>query len=163
MQDTSTFPVINWLLLPILLILGSTVVQGRTNSVNDETRWNCHVGRDNAIACELRAMPAATTGIERAPDALDTGLAIGSTDARAGKLPAIVQTLRVQPQDLAGLQVKIPLHTEPTDMVLVRELAQAVICGSRADCRVEFQPTDFDLAKRSAADLVDATDAATGD
>lgn len=163
MHNEITFPVITRLLLPILLIVGSSMVQGRTNSVNGETRWNCHVGRDMAITCELGAMPAATTGFERVPDAFDTGLATASTDARAGRLPAIVQTLRERPGDLAGLQVKIPLHTDPTDMVLVRELAQAVMCGSRPDCRVDFRPTDFDLAKLSAADLVDATDAAMGD
>ncbi len=163
MQDTSTFPVINWLLLPILLIVGSSMVQGRTHSANAETRWNCQVGREMAITCELNAVPAAPQVVERAPDAFDTGASSGSTDARAGKVPAVVQTPRVRPEDLAGLQVKIPLHSDPTDMVLVRELAQAVICGSRADCRVEFQPTEFDLAKRSAADLVDATDAPTGD
>lgn len=163
MQNEFTFPVMNRLLLPILLIVGSTVVQGRPHSANAETRWTCHAGRDMAITCELIATPTATPAIERTPDAFDTGLATASTDARAGRLPAILQTLRERPGDLAGLQVKIPVHTDPTDMVLVHELAQAVMCGSRADCRVEFQPTDFDLAKLSAADLVDATDAAMGD
>lgn len=164
MQDAINFPSFNRLLLPILLIAATTGVSGKARAAAEpETSWTCWYSRDSAITCELKRAPVAEALVEREKAAFEAGGGTAPTAARSGSLPHVVQVLRDRPGALAGKQVRIPLHTEPTDMVFVRQLAQAVMCGSRAACRVEFGPTIFELARLSPADLVDRTDAAMED
>ena len=162
MQDAITFPSFNRLLLPILLIAATTVVPGKARAAEPETNWTCWYSRDTAITCELKGAPVATPIAERETVAFETG-GTAPAAARAGRLPQVVQVLRDRPSAFVGKQVRIPLHTEPTDMSFVRQLAQAVMCGSQAACSVEFESTIFELARLSPADLVDRTDAAMDD
>src|SRR5581483_1694593 len=93
----------------------------------DELRWRCwyDASPDPQVACRL---------IEtRAPDATPVALAV-SVD----RLAPMVQTIRTAPETLGGERIVIPLYSPPIETHWVTRLARAVMCGSRADCAVDF-------------------------
>lgn len=163
MQNPIRFPRFDTLMIPIALLALLGLYAGLAGAAQEPVVWSCAFERETSIACRLRTAPAAES--VGAADAATASAHTGTPDgeARQGRLPAIVRTLRDQPGALAGRTVLIPLHTEPTDMAFVRQLAAAVMCGSRGNCRVDFAPGRTELAQLSAQDLVDRTDAALED
>lgn len=131
------------------------------------TVWYCAYDGNTEILCRLGA--AGEAAID--PDEHET-------DAR---LPRLVHDIRQAPQRLAGQRIAIPLYTPPVDFDMVGELAESVMCGSRAFCGVIFAETSLALeqlvrvfedtrrtvaqlsaadATRKAGDATDSDDAA---
>jgi hypothetical protein len=93
----------------------------------DELRWRCAYDTvpGPGVACRLAQWPAPDSQAASLPDALD-------------RLPPIMKRIRSAPETLADERIVIPLYAPPVDMRFVARLARAVMCGSRADCAVEF-------------------------
>jgi hypothetical protein len=128
------------------LLIGLALLAPAATRADDATghQWRCWYDQAQHVACLLeRAAPAGPSP------------AVAATARR--DLPAIVVELREQPARWRGRIVRIPLHTEPIDDHLTGELAQAVLCGRLAGCRVDYQREPvFSLQAR--ADLADRYD-----
>lgn len=163
MQNPIRFPRFDTLMIPIMLLALLGLYAGLAGAAQEPVVWSCGYDRETSIACRLRTPPLAAS--TEAPDATASSLPIDDAQgaSRRSRLPAIVRELRERPGLLSGRTVLIPLHTEPTDMAFVRQLAAAVMCGARADCRVDFAPGRTELAQMAPQDLVDRTDAALDD
>lgn len=143
-----------------LLIAATSIASQRIVAAEAMAHWHCRYDGDKAINCTLKPSPAAIArGQPLTTEPVNRG-GTAPADAKAGRLPAVVQTIRDNSVALAGKQVRIPLHTELTDIAFARQLTQAVMCGARASCSVEFESTLLDPAKLSAVELADRTDTA---
>jgi len=162
-QKPIRFPRFDTLMIPIALLALLGLYAGLAGAAQEPVVWSCAIDGETSVVCRLRMAPGAEP--VGAADAATAFVPTGTPDgeARPGRLPTLVRTLREDPGALAGRTVLIPLHTEPTDMAFVRQLAAAVMCGSRSNCRVDFAPGRTELAQMSAQDLVDSTDAALDD
>lgn len=56
----------------------------------------------------------------------------------ATNLPRIVGEMRQRPSSFKSVLVRIPTYSEPIDASFASTLAQAIMCGSRADCSVRY-------------------------
>ncbi len=107
-------------------------------------RWACwYAPASLTITCRLSRVPDASLEMRTA----DPGSQIDRS------LPALVRSMWANPEKLAGANITIPLMTVPYEMGLVKTLAKAVMCGSRKDCFVSFDPNRDGLAPVRAAAL----------
>lgn len=83
--------------------------------------WRCWYDQQVHIHCLLDSDPAPT--------------AAGKTTAQ---LPRIVQELRSKPSSFKAVLIRIPMYTDPYDVHFPRLLAEATMCGGRADCSVQY-------------------------
>ena len=107
-------------------------------------RWVCWYTGAASIACRLGAPDAfVPSGAELQSPTSDAGAVLP-----AGKrpLPEIVRTILQQPETLVGRTISIPLFTEARDADFVRELAEAVMCGTRKLCGVLFLGSSTEIA-----------------
>ncbi len=109
--------------------------------------WICGLEsvRADLVRCQLeQAVPgqfADAAGRRADPRQIRTDL------FRAGTAHNVTRLVREAPQRYADEIWWIPLYRAPSDMALVRELAQSVMCGSDRACRVRFVGS----ARRTAA------------
>lgn len=106
--------------------------------------WVCWYAGAASIACRLGASDAPVpSGADLQSPTSDAGVV-----PPAGKrpLPEIVRTILLQPDTLVGRTISIPLFTEARDMDFVRELAEAVMCGTRKLCHVLFFESSTEIA-----------------
>ena len=107
-------------------------------AVNDlPTTWACWYDGATAVSCQLLSAPdlPGLTSTSEAPPSQQPQVA-----APVGRrpLPVLVDIILNQPKALYGRHISIPMFTVPEDMKFVRELAEAVMCGTRDNCRVRF-------------------------
>lgn len=69
---------------------------------------------------------------------LDSDPAPSANGKAATSLPKIVQSLRNKPSSFKRVLIRIPMHTTPYDIHFPRLLAEATMCGGRADCSVQY-------------------------
>ena len=162
MQNPIRIPRFDTLMIPIARLALLGLYAGLAGAAQEPVVWSCAYDRETSIACRLQTPPLAER-MDPADSATSAPIDDAQGVSRRSRLPAILHVLRDQPGVLAGRTVLIPLHTEATDMAFVRQLAAAVMCGSRGGCRVELVPGRTELAQMSAQDLVDRTDAALED
>lgn len=106
--------------------------------------WVCWYADGASVACRLGAPEAFLPSVaDLEPGASDAG---ALPPAGRRPLPEIVRTILQEPGKLAGRTISIPLFTEAQDMEFVRELAEAVMCGTRKLCRVLFLRSSTDIA-----------------
>lgn len=111
----------------MLLVLASLPARG-------ETLWHCWYDQATHVVCALAAAdPQRGLSAEEWRTVTETG----PTHMQA-TLPPVVQWLRQRPGAFCGRIMLIPLHAEPIDHRGVGELAQAVMCGARRDCRAVY-------------------------
>lgn len=106
--------------------------------------WVCWYAGAASVACRLGGPDGGElSGADLQSPTTDAGAALP-----AGKrpLPEIVRTILQQPHTLVGKTISIPLFTEARDAEFVRELADAVMCGTRKLCRVLFLGTSTEIA-----------------
>ena len=83
--------------------------------------WRCWYDQQVHIHCLLDSEPA--------PHAAGKPV---------GHLPRIVQELRNKPTSFKTVLIRIPMYTDPYDVHFPRLLAEATMCGGRADCSVQY-------------------------
>lgn len=112
-------------LLPFLLLpMASGIVAAAEGAFPSEMLvWRCWYDQQIHITCLIDSLPSSGGGMAIDP---------------SSRLPAAVQKLRTHPEEFVHQFVHIPLHTQPYDPGLTVALAQAVVCGPRPDCRVNF-------------------------
>jgi hypothetical protein len=100
--------------------------------------WICGIesARPESIRCQLQqAVPGQFTDTSgRRADARQ----IHADLFRPGAAHNMARLVREAPQRYADEIWWIPLYRAPTDMALVRELAQSVMCGADSACRIVF-------------------------
>lgn len=69
---------------------------------------------------------------------LDSAPAPAANGKPVGHLPKIVQSLRSKPSSFKAVLIRIPMYTDPYDVHFPRLLAEATMCGDRADCSVQY-------------------------
>lgn len=106
------------------------------------TSWLCWYDDEEAILCQLWT----TDPVAALASAATANPRPGASPAVDERLPAAVRTLRERPAETFGQRIRIPLFTIPEDLGFVRELAEAVMCGARADCQVRFLESRGTLA-----------------
>lgn len=117
---------------------GAAGDDGRTDIVR--TRWGCEVA-DQYLNCLLERSGSDSV----APAAANPGL------------PETVRDLRQRPAGWRGRTVRIPLFNHPFDDSPVRQLAQAVLCGTASDCEAVIGRDRWSTAS-NRLEFVDAHD-----
>jgi hypothetical protein len=114
-------------LLPLLALLPviSAGAAADGSASPDLLVWRCWYDQQVHITCLIDSLPSAGTR---------TAAGLPSN------LPAVVRQLRNHPEAFRNQFVHIPLHTQAEDMGSTGRLAQAAVCGSLPDCRVDFSP-----------------------
>jgi hypothetical protein len=116
----------------------------------EATEWTCWYSLDQHVSCQLLQAPVALELTEA------EGVLV--RQAQAPGAPGLtVAVLRERPHALRGLTMRIPLWTEPVDPKALGELAQAVMCGARADCVARYGSGPV-TSLAAAAALADAWD-----
>lgn len=118
-----------------LLASGIATVGGAAES-GTETVWACRYDGLTSVLCQLLAGPPSQH--EMADETL-VSWAEPAAMPRRQALPSIVHVINQNPAWLASRTVRIPLHNHAHNMEAVEQLADAVMCGGRHDCRVEFE------------------------
>lgn len=117
-----------------VLVCGAGV-SGRAAAEGPETVWACWYDRSTSVLCRLLAAPVSP--VATSPEsALPPGEAPSSRPRRP--LSPLVHVIGEAPAQLGGRIVRIPLHNHAQNMEAVEQLADAVMCGARSDCRVLF-------------------------
>jgi hypothetical protein len=131
------------LILIALSVSGNSFANSEVVGI-DGPRWACWYSPASlTVNCLLSRIPA--VGLEmRAAE-------VSSTIDR--RLPALVRTMWGSPEKLSGADITIPLMTVPYEMDFVKMLAKSVMCGSRKDCSVSFDPNNDGMAPVRAAAL----------
>ena len=113
--------------------LGLALAAAAVDAAPDELRWRCayDAAPGPRVACRLVHWPAVDPQAY-SPKTID--------DERT----PILTRIRKAPETLADERIVIPLYAPPVDMPFVARLATAVMCGSRADCAVDFYSTPAD-------------------
>lgn len=134
----------------LLLALSATGAQAEMPAARPAS-WVCWYADGTSLACRLG--PEGLSMLS--PADLSAGAEDSAIVPPAGRrpLPEIVRTILLQPEKLAGRTISIPLFTEAQDMDFARELAEAVMCGTRRLCRVLFLGSSAEVAL--ALDAVD--------
>lgn len=93
--------------------------------------WRCWHSPQNpdSITCRLRPTPELLAAAEAAAM---------SPSAPPARHPSVLYMVRNAPEAFGGGTVLIPLYGPPVDWDRVARLARAAMCGTRADCSVEF-------------------------
>ncbi|NMG45013.1 hypothetical protein GPA22_14895 [Aromatoleum toluvorans] len=127
----------------LLLALPVTAAHAEAPAVTPVS-WICWYANGTAVSCRLGPPDA----FMPAPAELQPGAADAGALLPAGKrpLPQIVRTILQEPEKLADRTISIPLFAESHDTDFVRELAEAVMCGTRKLCRVLFLRSSTDIA-----------------
>lgn len=93
--------------------------------------WQCWhaVQNPDSITCRLRPTAGALAAAEAQAE---------SPSPPPARHPSLLHTLRNAPEQLGGETVLVPLYGPPVDWERVARLARVAMCGTRADCSVEF-------------------------
>lgn len=97
-----------------------------------ETTWNCWHARNTKILCRLADAP------EVIEDAAAIEVAAPTARLQRTRLPKIAKTILEQAAKLRERTISIPMYSHPESMANAEELADAVMCGARKSCRVQF-------------------------
>lgn len=102
------------------------------------TTWNCWYQGQTRLACRL----APPDGLADEPD--EDAVATPGTDAlpqgQPSGLPAVAQRILREPLKLRDRIIVIPMFSSYESRENARELADAVMCGTRLACRVNYHP-----------------------
>jgi len=90
-----------------------------------ETRWTCWYNGSMGVLCRVTDAPPAEAAVEPVAVAPDG-------------LPEVARVILERPGLLRGRTVAIPLYSQPEEMANAELLADAVMCGARASCSVDF-------------------------
>lgn len=100
-----------------------------------ETTWNCWHARNTKILCRLADAPEVIEDAAASEVGAPTGV---TTASRPARLPKIAETILQQAAKLRQRTISIPMYSHPESMANAEELADAVMCGARKSCRVQF-------------------------
>jgi hypothetical protein len=119
-------------LLVALLVSLPGFAANAAEPASDTLRWRCVYEAVPApgVACRLVHSPATDASAAAFPEISD--------------LRPLMTRIRNAPETLVDERIVIPLYAPPVDMRFVARLARAVMCGSRADCAVEFSSDPAD-------------------
>lgn len=123
------------LIRAIVVLLAATSLGAAAAVASDiDTVWVCRYNGSMSIFCSLIAAPAPTT----APDSPPATSSTTDIFPTRGPLPPLVGTIAAEPGLLVGQLVRIPLHSPPENLSDAALLADAVMCGGRLHCLVNF-------------------------
>lgn len=111
------------------------VAAAPTTTATAETTWNCWHARNTKILCRLAYAP------EVIEYSADDDVAVAATQAKLplrARLPLLAETILKQAAKLRERTISIPMYSHPESMADAEELADAVMCGGRNSCRVQF-------------------------
>ncbi|MBD5801471.1 hypothetical protein AZOA_08860 [Azoarcus sp. Aa7] len=120
-----------------LCVLASSIAaSGGAAATGIETVWTCWYDGSASVLCSLLTAPPPMdeTSAESAVPWL-----VPTSERIRRPLPAIVHVISQDPAQFASRTVRIPLHNYAHNMDAVEQLADAVMCGGRDDCRVQFE------------------------
>lgn len=120
----------------LLALASGIVASGGAAATGIETVWECWYDGSASVLCRLLTAPSPID--EATAESAVSWLV--PTNARTRRpLPALVHVISQDPAQLASRTVRIPLHNYAHNMEAVEQLADAVMCGGRGDCRVQFE------------------------
>lgn len=136
--------VVRLLLLLAAFACSGTCSANSGNTLGDSPRWTCwYAPTQLSVQCLLIQAPS--QGLEERAQEVASRI-----DRR---LPTLVKMIWGSPEQLAGLHISIPLMNVPFEMDFVSLLAKSVMCGSRKDCSINFDPNHDGQAPVRAAAL----------
>jgi hypothetical protein len=91
-----------------------------------ETRWTCWYNGRTSVLCRVTDAPLAQPPLDPAASPPSDGL------------PEVARVILERPGLLRGHTLTIPLHSPPEEMANAELLAEALMCGARTSCRVDF-------------------------
>ncbi|HJV25769.1 MAG TPA: hypothetical protein VJ673_08775 [Aromatoleum sp.] len=104
------------------------------------TSLSCHLSQDGDTAPAAVPEPAA-------------GTATPASSSRTRPLPRVARQILERPEQFQGRRISIPMYSEPEEREFMVQLAEAVMCGVRKACSVEFLRTISEVAL--AQDAID--------
>ncbi|MBI2276084.1 MAG: hypothetical protein HYU74_01890 [Dechloromonas sp.] len=136
--------VVRSLLLLAALAVSNSSFADIANPLTDGPRWACwYAPAQLSVQCLLIHAPS--------QDREQRAAEVASRIDR--RLPTLVRTIWGSPEQLAGTHISIPLLSTPYEMAFVGQLAKSVMCGSRKDCSINFDPNSDGFAPVRAAAL----------
>lgn len=122
-------------LLAFLAISPAAPAQSLAGDSVLPTTWHCWLDRSSRVLCQLEQAPPAN---ENDPGFLPVSDLSVSSYPRRGPLPRIAYSILENPARFAGRTITIPLLSPPENMANAEELADAIMCGGRQACGVQF-------------------------
>ncbi|MBI2305876.1 MAG: hypothetical protein HYU78_01105 [Rhodocyclales bacterium] len=108
-------------LLGASLFAAAPAIAADPSGERQNLHWRCWYDQQAHIHCLLDSDPAPA-----------------ATGKPVSHLPKIVQSLRSKPSSFKAVLIRIPMYTDPYDVQFPRLLAEATMCGGRADCSVQY-------------------------
>lgn len=112
------------------------------------TTWTCRYDGQTRILCRL----SSATDPPADGDEAQPADGAAETDPVYGRLPPLVQQIHLRPAQLRGQTIVIPIYSHPFGRERVEQLADAIMCGGKSSCRVDFA---HDAADFSAFEEID--------
>ena len=118
------------------VLANGVAASGGAAATGIETVWTCWYNGSASVLCRLLTAPPriGETSAEPAVPWL-----VPTSERIRRPLPVLVHVIGQDPAQLASRTVRIPLHNYAENMDAVEQLADAVMCGGRSDCRVQFE------------------------
>jgi hypothetical protein len=110
------------------------------------TTWVCWHDTATSLSCHLSQDEAPVAAAQDAGDA-------PAASSKGRPLPRLAREILEHPEQFQGRRISIPMYSEPEEREFMIQLAEAVMCGVRKACSVEFLRTISEVAL--AQDAID--------
>jgi hypothetical protein len=110
------------------------------------TTWHCWYDGMTGVLCRISELATPSAATMPAQATATTTASIDSGRPQRGTLTQLAVALVDAPAKMIERTIRVPLLSYPENMSDVEELADAVVCGGRITCRVEFFRTTGALA-----------------
>lgn len=110
------------------------------------TIWHCWYDGMTGVLCRIGELETPSAATSSASATASTNASTESGRPQRGTLTQLAVALVNAPAKMVERTIRVPLLSYPENMSDVEELADAVVCGGRITCRVEFFRTTGALA-----------------
>lgn len=104
-----------------------------------ETHWMCWYNNDTTVRCVLE-LPAPDG------DLAERQVKIANPAPGATPLPPGVRRIIRASAELLGVEILVPLFSEPAELIFVEQLANFTMCYGKPLCRVTFVAQAVEVA-----------------
>ncbi|BAL22399.1 hypothetical protein AZKH_0047 [Azoarcus sp. KH32C] len=110
------------------------------------TTWVCwHDTATTSLSCQLSQDDGPVAEVPgEVPDAGEAERSAAPSKGRP--LPRVARQILEHPEQFQGRRISIPMYSDPGEREFMIQLAEAVMCGVRQACSVEFLRTISEVA-----------------
>lgn len=109
----------------------------------EDATWICWHGDPKAVFCQLSGTG---TGADEGNPGVALKTAAPASAGAEAALPPPARAILHEPDRLKGHRIAVPMLTEPESRAFMIELVEAVMCGAKRNCAVQFLEMGAPLA-----------------